>query len=118
MPSSLTPPIVSVGFSMSMLMPLAVLLAVLSALSATDRVTDWLAPLPLSVTGLGHAATPEPAAPSAAAGSEQSNVTVTAWVYQPLLPSGLPGVSAAEMVGAVLSRWQWNESVPWLPALS
>src|SRR5918911_2595307 len=118
MPPSLTPPMVSVGVSMSTLMPLTVLLAVLPALSVTVRVTDWLAPLPLSMTGLGQAATPDPTAPLAPAGSEQANVTVTACVYQPLLPSGLPGVTAAEIIGAVLSRWKWNESLPWLPALS
>src|SRR4051794_25280709 len=118
MASSLMPPIDSVGSSMSMLIPLTVVLALLSALSDTERVSDWPAPLPLSVTGSGQTATPEPAAPFAEAGSEQLKLAVTAWTYQPLPPSGLPGVTAAEIVGLVLSRWKRNESVPWFPATS
>ena len=40
----------------------------------------------------------------AKAGSAQVKLTSTAWMYQPLVPSGLTGVTAAEIVGTVLSR--------------
>ncbi len=73
-----------------MLMPVTVTpVALLSAMSlAGSLVTDWPAPLPLTSLSLGQAATPEPAEPSARAGSAPEKPTVTLPEYQPAAFAG------------------------------
>src|SRR5919204_7025933 len=111
MPPSLTPPIESVGFSTSMLIGPALAFAVLSALSDAVPFTTWLGPFVLSVTGSGQTAIPE-------SPSEQLKLTLTACTYQPLFPSGAAGLTAALIVGGVLSSLKVKVSLPWLPATS
>src|SRR5262245_24140448 len=98
------------GFSWSILMPLNVALALLPATSMADRVTDWFAPLAVSVTPSGQMATLERP-------SLQVKWMVTGPMYQPLLPC-CPDTTAPLIVGAVLSSLTITESVPRLPAKS
>src|SRR4029079_3542657 len=83
-----------VGATLSMLIPLTVVLAVLSALSVTVPVTDWFAPLVLNVVGADEVLTPEVA-------SLGANETVTSVLFQPFAFAA--GVREPVMVGAVLS---------------
>ena len=93
-----------------MLMPETVVLAVLSALSVTVPVTDWLAPLPVRVVGAVALFTPEVA-------SAGVNDTVTSVLFQPLALAA--GVREPPMVGAVLSRLTGTGAlVALLPTLS
>src|SRR5919199_184297 len=111
-PRVYTPPLamplmVMVGFSVSMLIGLTVVVATLSALSTAVPWTAFV-PLAASVTPLLTAVAPVPVTPvqvwmpdCTAPASAQVNFTVTGPVYQPLV-FGLV-VAAPVMVGAVLS---------------
>jgi hypothetical protein len=104
-------PNVSVGAVLSMLMLLAVAVALtFPALSVQVPEADWLAPSLLSVTGFVHEATPEPL-------SVPVKLTVTSVLFQPWAFG--PGEALALAVGGVLSiltAGDWN--VLLLPAAS
>src|SRR5919202_4883657 len=111
------------GLSVSMLIGLTVVVATLSALSVAVPLTDWLAPLVLSVTPLLTAVAPVPVTPvqvwipdCTAPASAQVNFTVTGALYQPLAFG--PVVAAPVMVGAVLSSLTVSASLPRLVATS
>src|SRR5919112_3210850 len=102
-----------------MLIPVTTLPALaLPAMSAAGAlVTLWLAPSPEAETSAGQLATPEPAEPSARAGSAQVKPTTTSPRYQPA--AFLPVGSTPVTTGAVLSMLMpLTEPVPLLPALS
>jgi hypothetical protein len=92
------------------LIPLTVAAAVLPARSTASRVTDWPAPVPVSVTSSGHAATSESA-------SAQAKRTVTGPTYQPPSPRS-PLTIEPVMSGGVLSSLTVTESLLRLPATS
>src|SRR5438067_3843953 len=117
------PLMVMTGFSVSMLIGLTVVVAVLSALSIAVPLTDWLAPLVLSVTPLLTAVAPVPVTPvqvwipdCTGPWSAQVNFTVTGPLYQPLA-LGLV-VAAPVIVGTVLSSLTASASLPQLVAMS
>src|SRR4051794_4175733 len=100
----------SVGATLSMLMPLMVVLAVLSALSVTVPVTDWLAALVLRVVGAEEVLTP-------GVGSPGAKETVTSVLSQPFVFAA--GVREPVIVGAVLSSLTVTGAlVAVVPALS
>ncbi|WP_157623267.1 hypothetical protein [Terrabacter sp. Root181] len=99
----------NVGATLSMLIPLTVVVAVLSALSVAVPVTDWSATLPLSVVGAEEDLTPDVA-------SLGVKVTVTSVLFQPLAFAA--GVREPAMIGALLSSLTWTEPVPVLVTLS
>src|ERR671921_557918 len=101
-----------------MLIPVTVLVAVLPATSLAGLlVTLWLAPSPDTTASEGQLPTPEPALPSARAGSEQLNPTVTSPRYQPaaFLPAGSWAVMSSGVRSMLMPAIR---PVPWLPALS
>src|ERR687885_1787965 len=117
------PLMVMAGLSVSMLIGLTVVVAVLSALSIAVPLTDWLAPLVLSVTPLLTAAAPVPVTPvqvwipdCTGPWSAQVNFAVTGPLYQPLA-FGLI-VAAPVMAGAVLSSLIVSASLPRFVAMS
>src|SRR6476661_4801267 len=101
-----------------MLMPDTALVLTLPATSAAwALVMLWLAPSPETTASLGQLPTPDPALPSARAGSVQVKPTVTSPWYQPaaFLPTG----SWAVMESGVRSMLMpLTEPVPSFPALS
>jgi hypothetical protein len=101
---------VSVGAILSMLMPLTVALAVLSALSLTVPVTDWFAALLVNVVGADELFTPDVA-------SLGANETVTSVLFHPFTLAA--GVREPVMLGAVLSSFTVTGAlVAVLPTLS
>src|SRR5688500_14620069 len=99
MPPPATPVTSTFGASASTLYGPAVTVALLSARSSAVPVRVWLDPV-LSTSFPEHVATPEPAAPLAAAGSVHAKPTVTAPLYQPCAPCS--PVALAVIVGFVL----------------
>src|SRR3954451_12618090 len=102
-----------------MLIPVTTLPALLlPAMSvAAALVTLWLAPSPEAETSAGQLATPEPAVPSARAGSAQVKPTTTSPRYQPaaFLPAGSASVTTGGWRSILMPP---TEPVPLLPALS
>src|SRR5205823_4335049 len=100
------------GATRSMLMPLTVAVAVLSALSETDPVRDWPAPSDDTVCAAGHPGAFSPEGPLSA----HVKLTTTGTLFQP--NEFATGDRPPVMVGAEPSTWTVTEAVRELPRRS